>query len=86
MVLNDVIASEKISVKISTGNISFENCDANEIFACTNTGNVKGNLLSEKVFVAQTDTGKIDVPNTTNGGKCEITTDTGNIKITVEKK
>ena len=30
------------------------------------------------------DTGKIDVPKTTSGGKCEIITDTGNIKISID--
>lgn len=84
VLLNNVISSEKISVKISTGNVNLQNCDATEIFIQTDTGNVKGNLLSEKVFMAQTDTGRISVPKTQSGGKCEITTDTGNIKITVE--
>lgn len=84
--LNNVTASEKISVKTSTGNVDLLNCDGSEIFIQTDTGNVKGNLLSEKTFVAHTDTGRISVPKTQSSEKCEITTDTGNIKITVEQK
>lgn len=82
--LNNVIAAEKISIMRSTGNIKFDRCDAAEIFAETNTGYVKGSLLTEKVFVTKTSLGKIDVPNTTTGGKCEIKTSTGDIEIKID--
>ena len=82
--LTNVIASEKLSVERSTGDVSFDGCDAGEIFVETDTGDVKGSLLSEKVFVVHTDTGKKDVPKTTFGGICEITTDTGDIIISIK--
>ena len=82
--LSNVIAAKKISIERSTGNITFNRCDAPEIYAKTSTGDVTGSLLSSKIFTAQTNTGSIDVPKSENGGKCEITTSTGNIKITVE--
>ena len=82
--LTDVIVTEKLSVKRSTGDVSFESSDAGEIFMKTSTGAVTGNLLSEKVFVTKTNTGKVNVPGTVSGGKCEITTSTGNIKITMK--
>lgn len=44
---------------------------------------MKGSLLSDKVFLMQTDTGEVDVPKTVTGGKCEIITDTGDIRIDV---
>lgn len=81
--LENVIATEKFSIKRSTGDIRFEDSDANEIFVTTDTGSVTGTLLSEKIFIANTDTGNVNVPKTTSGGRCEITTDTGNIKIKV---
>ena len=84
MALKNVAAKEKISIERSTGDISFDGVDAAEIFTKTDTGDVCGSLLSEKVFVAKTDTGDIDVPNTQSGGKCEITTNTGDIKITLK--
>ncbi len=83
MILKNVIATEKFSIERSTGDVKFESCDASEIFVETDTGDVTGMLLSEKVFITQTDTGKVDVPKTVTGGRCEITTDTGNIKIKV---
>ena len=81
--LKKVIASEKISIERSTGDVRFNFSDAAEISVETDTGSVKGTLLSEKVFIARSDTGKIDVPKTKNGGFCEITTDTGNIIISL---
>ncbi len=47
-------------------------------------GDVKGTLLSEKAFFAESDTGDIDVPKTNVGGRCEITTDTGDIQIQIQ--
>ena len=79
----NVIASQKLNVDRSTGDIKFEKCDAGELSIKTDTGDVRGSLLSEKVFFAQTDTGKINIPKTTSGGKCEINTSTGDIKISL---
>lgn len=81
--LKNVVATEKLSVERSTGDVKFDSSDASEIFVETDTGNVTGTLLSDKVFFTQTDTGKISVPKTLAGGRCEITTDTGDIKITI---
>lgn len=78
--LNNVVA-EKFSLKRGTGNIKLDRCDAAEIFAETSTGDVKGSLLTDKIFITKTSTGKIDVPNSTTGGKCEIKTGTGDIEI-----
>ena len=49
----------------------------------TYTGDVEGSVLTDKVFIVRTDTGRIDVPKSITGGRCEITTETGNIKISV---
>ena len=83
LLLNDVIATEKFSIERSAGDVKFDSSDATEIFVKTDTGDVTGSLLTDKVFIVQTDTGNVDVPKTVNGGKCEINTDTGDIRITV---
>ncbi|MBR4295214.1 MAG: DUF4097 family beta strand repeat protein [Clostridia bacterium] len=82
--LKNVIATEKFSIERSTGNVKFDGCDASEIFVKTDTGDVKGSLLSDKVFITESDTGSINVPKTVAGGRCEITTDTGDIKINIQ--
>ena len=81
--LDKVVAKEKFSLKVDTGDIKFSKADAGEILAETDTGNISGTLLTDKIFIARTDTGKVDVPETESGGKCKVTTDTGDIKITI---
>ena len=86
IVLNNVIAKEKLSVNRSTGDVKFNGCDAAEIYVKTDTGDITGSLLSEKVFITNVSTGKVKVPNTISGGRCQITTNTGNVEISVLQK
>ena len=79
--LKNVIAAGKIDVKRDTGDVKLLSSDACEIYIKTETGDVSGSFLSEKVFITQTDTGSVKVPKTTSGGRCEITTDTGDIEF-----
>ena len=81
--MDNVIASGNFSIERDTGDVRFERCDASEITIVTDTGDVKGTLLSDKIFIANTDTGRKQIPETTTGGKCKITTDTGNIIIEI---
>ena len=76
----------KLSVVRSTGDVLLEECDASEIFVETDTGDVEGTILSEKIFETTSDTGKIEVSKTASGGLCKIATDTGDIKIFVKNK
>ncbi|MBQ7971500.1 MAG: DUF4097 family beta strand repeat protein [Clostridia bacterium] len=82
--LSNVIATEKFSIERSTGDVKLEGCDAAELSVQTDTGDVTGSLLTSKVFITETDTGRVEVPKTVTGGKCEITTDTGDIKIEIK--
>ena len=79
--LENVIAEEKINITRSTGDIELENCDAGSFDISADTGDVTGSLLSEKIFIASADTGKVRVPNTHSGGECKIHTNTGDIRI-----
>ncbi len=81
--LKNVIATEKYAIERSTGDVKLEQCDAAELFIKTDTGDVSGSLRTGKVFEATTDTGRVKVPKGTTGGKCEIITNTGNIKIDI---
>ena len=84
LILKYVAAEKEFSIKRSTGDVKLDSCDAKDIYIKTDTGDVAGNILSEKVFITETDTGTVKVPKTTKGGKCEITTDTGDIKISIK--
>lgn len=81
--IKNVIASERVFIERSTGDVKFDGCDAKKIHVSTHTGDVTGSLLTPKVFTTKTDTGTIDVPNSTTGDKCEISTTTGDINISV---
>jgi len=81
--MTNVFTEEMISIERSTGDVHFDGCDAAEIYVETDTGDVTGTLLSDKIFLAKSDTGSVDVPESTRGGKCEIITDTGDIRIEI---
>lgn len=81
--MENVIASGKFTCKRDTGDVKLTLCDAAELYIKTDTGDVTGSLKTDKIIFAQTDTGKVSVPKTTTGGRCEIETDTGDIKITI---
>ena len=80
--MTSLISSGNLTIERSTGDTKFEACDAKEIYVETSTGDVRGSFLTEKIIFTKTNTGKVDVPRSTTGGKCEIKTDTGDIKIT----
>lgn len=84
--LEDVLVTEKINIEIDVGYVEFEDCDGGEIYVKTDTGKISGSLLSDKVFVTKTSTGRINVPGTVTGGKCELITGTGNIDIKIKQK
>jgi len=85
VLLESVIAVDKISIEANTSDIRFEGSDASEMTVKTTTGDIRGSLLTKKTFVTQTDTGSVDVPHTSGGGRCELTTDTGDIEITLSQ-
>ena len=83
--LKNVNATENFLIERSTGDVKLDGCDATEISVETDTGDVRGSLLTDKIFIVQTDTGNVDVPKTVTGGKCEITTSTGDINISIKQ-
>jgi DUF4097 and DUF4098 domain-containing protein YvlB len=80
--LTDVI-SYRMKVECSTGDVELKRCDAVSIRIETSTGDVEGTLRSGKNFTTDSNTGDVDVPRDSDGGVCEIFTDTGDIRITI---
>lgn len=81
--LKNVIAAGKLSIVRSTGDVEFDDCDAAEIYIETSTGDVDGSLRTAKVFLVRTESGDVEIPKTTEGGRCEIITRTGDIEIEI---
>ena len=81
--LKNVVAAGIFFIESDTGDVRLEGSDAAQISIETDTGDVTGTLLSEKVFIIETSTGRASVPKTVTGGKCEINTSTGDIRIDI---
>lgn len=79
LMMRKVITAGGFSIDRTTGDVTLEECDASDILIRTSTGDVTGSLLSDKVFFANTNTGRVDVPKSLAGGRCQINTSTGNI-------
>ena len=82
--LRDVLAADNINITGTTGDLTFDGCDAGRITVNLVTGDINGTLLTDKHFDAHTVTGDIDVPSSSEGGRCELTTTTGDIVIDIE--
>ena len=82
--LKNVVAAGKFLLENHTGDVRFENSDASQISVKTSTGDVTGSLSTDKVFITETSTGRINVPKTTTGGTCEIKTSTGDVEIIIK--
>lgn len=83
--MENVTVTEKITFKRSTGDIVLDGCGAGEIEGETDTGHVRGSLLSTHIYLVDTDTGEVIVPESTEGGSCKITTSTGDITFTQKR-
>lgn len=81
---SDTITTDGIRAESVSGNVEFYKCDASSLWIKTGSGDVSGTLLTEKRFLTDTSSGDVDVPRTASGGKCEITTTSGNIEFEIE--
>lgn len=79
--LENTVADGLLAIKTNTGDIEFNRFDAATLAIETITGDVTGTLLSPKMFLTHTNTGDVSVPQSYQGGICEITTDTGDIEL-----
>ncbi len=83
--LKNTVAEEQLFIRRSTGDVRLEDTDSATIYIKTDTGDIIGTVLEGKNFDATSDTGKVRVPEGTNFGNCEITTNTGDILIDIAK-
>lgn len=79
--LTNVIITTDLKINGTTGDVDFDGIDANNIYIELSTGDVCGTILSSKFFNVESDTGKINVPKTRDGGECVIRVSTGDIII-----
>ena len=72
--------------KSSTGDIRLTDVDGANLILSASTGDITGTIRTDKVFTAHASTGKVSVPGTTTGGRCEAETSTGDIRLSISGK
>jgi len=82
--LRDVIASRSLDIETTSGDIRLERCDAASLELESTSGYISGTLLSGKDFDVSTNSGDIDLPSGSRGGKCRISTTSGDIRLSIE--
>lgn len=82
--LKNVVANKKMDIQRNTGDIRLHASDADEIYLKTESGSITGTILTEKIFLTETQSGNVSVPKTVKGGKCEIITEWGDIDISLD--
>lgn len=83
IVLVNLVCAGDLRAKSETGDIRLTDVDGANLYLSTSTGDIEGSVRTEKVFSAHTSTGKVSVPATTAGGRCEAQTSTGDVRLTV---
>ena len=81
--LKRVSVAETMTIVRSTGDVRLDRCDGAELSIRTRTGDIRGTLLTDKTFSYHTETGRVQIPKDTSGGRCELTTTTGDIRIEI---
>ena len=79
--MTNLVSSDLLKITTDTGDITFDNCDAASMKIKADTGDVTGTLRTSKIIYADTESGKVRVPHSAEGGLCEVTTSTGDIKL-----
>lgn len=74
-----------IYMESTSGEIELDRCDADTFEINTTSGDITGTLLTEKIFITDTNSGDIDVPESDKGGKFKIRTTSGDAEIEICK-
>ena len=81
--VTDVVCSGDMRIEADTGSIRLEDVDAANLYLESDTGSISGTIRTDKIFVAKSSTGSVNVPEGTSGGRCEAHTDTGSIRLSI---
>lgn len=81
--LSDVIATRRMGIERSTGDVVFDRCDTAVLNVITSTGDVTGTMLTDKPIKVTTSTGDVQAPESDENGASTIHTSTGDVDIRV---
>lgn len=77
------VEGKAIAATTTSGDIELRDSDGAELSIQTTSGKVSGTLLSEKIFRIDTTSGDTNVPPSASGGKCEVTTRSGDVDFQI---
>lgn len=83
MQIVNTVTLKEMKIENDTGDVTFDKADAESLYVETDTGDVTGTLMTDKLFRAESDTGRVEIPWDTRGGDCIVITDTGDIKLSI---
>ncbi len=79
------VTAERLDGETASGDVTLSACDAQTVRLQCASGDIRASLRSGKQFSAHSTSGDVRVPESTPGaGTCELTTVSGNIRVTVE--
>ncbi len=78
-----VIAAGNMRLESVSGDIALRDSDAEALCIQTGSGDVSGTLRSEKIFRIETKSGDVNVPYSASGGKCDVTTTSGDVDFAI---
>ncbi len=84
--MSDTVVDGDLSAVSTSGDVKLFGCDAKSLLIKTVSGDASGTLLSEKVFITETSSGRVNVPETLSGGKCKIITTSGDIDFDIKNQ
>lgn len=83
--MRNTVSLGNLKIESTSGDIEFYRCDGKSINFNSVSGDIEGSLLTEKLFLTDTTSGDISVPNCISDEQCRITTTSGDIEVTILK-
>lgn len=80
---DNMMVAGDMKLSNTSGGMELGGCDAANLKLSSTSGSIRGTLLTEKIFVADATSGSVDVPKTSSGGMCEVTTTSGSIRMSI---
>ena len=75
--------SQNLTVETSSGDISAAELNCVDLTIKTSSGDVELGLVSGKIFNVRSSSGKLEYPYSSGSGTCNVTTSSGDVKITI---
>ncbi len=82
--MKSVVSIAATEIQAKSGDIELRRCDAGSYDIKTSSGSVTGSVLTEKIFFAESGSGRIRVPQTYEGGVFKVKTSSGDISLQIQ--